>query len=314
MAALGVRVVEELIGRADLLEADEAIEHWKARGVDLTHVLARPAASATARRAAASQPPPPVLGDALDWTLIEQAAARDRPRGEPRHAATFEDPQRQPLRRRHALRARRRGARRRQGCRADTIRVDAARLGRAVFGGWLAPGVELRRCSATPTTTRARASPAACSPSCRPTDVDVRRRGERHHRQHRALRRHRRPRVLPRPRGRALRGAQLGRQRGRRGRRRPRLRVHDRRPRGRPRRDRAQLRRGHERRRGVRARRGRHVPRARVQPGDARQLEAIDEADAIELRALVEEHVRAHRLAGRAARSSTSGTRCCRSS
>ena len=40
-----------------------------------------------------------------------------------------------------------------------------------------------------------------------------------------------RPRVLPRPRGRALRGAQLGRQRGRRGRRRPRLRVHDRRPR-----------------------------------------------------------------------------------
>ena len=67
-------------------------------------------------------------------------------------------------------------------------------------------------------------------------------------------------RVLPRPGGRALRRAQLGRQRRRRGRRRPRLRVHDRRPRRRARCDRAQLRRRHERRPGLRARRGRRVP------------------------------------------------------
>ena len=33
---------EDLIGRVDLLEADAAIDHWKARGVDLTHVLALP--------------------------------------------------------------------------------------------------------------------------------------------------------------------------------------------------------------------------------------------------------------------------------
>src|SRR5213075_1456668 len=42
MAALGVRSVDELIGRADLLEMDEAIEHWKARGVDLSNILAMP--------------------------------------------------------------------------------------------------------------------------------------------------------------------------------------------------------------------------------------------------------------------------------
>ncbi|HEY7794299.1 MAG TPA: glutamate synthase large subunit, partial [Gaiellaceae bacterium] len=35
MARLGVRRFEELVGRVDLLEADDAIDHWKARGIDL---------------------------------------------------------------------------------------------------------------------------------------------------------------------------------------------------------------------------------------------------------------------------------------
>src|SRR5947199_3223370 len=43
MRRLGIRRYEDLVGRVDLLEADDAIEHWKARGVDLKHVLARPA-------------------------------------------------------------------------------------------------------------------------------------------------------------------------------------------------------------------------------------------------------------------------------
>ena len=59
------------------------------------------------------------------------------------------------------------------------------------------------------------------------------------------------------------------RRRGRRGRRRPRLRVHDRRARGRARADRAQLRRGDERRDRLRARRRRDV-RLALQP-DARR-------------------------------------------
>ena len=41
MARLGVRRFEDLVGRVDLLEADAAIDHWKARGVDLSHA-ARP--------------------------------------------------------------------------------------------------------------------------------------------------------------------------------------------------------------------------------------------------------------------------------
>ncbi len=128
---------------------------------------------------------------------------------------------------------------------------------------------------------------------------DVQGRGERPHRQHRALRRDVRPRVLPRPRGRALRGPQQRGLRRRRGRRRPRLRVHDRRPRRRPRPHRAQLRRRHERRRRLRARRGRHVRRAlqhgpgRVRPdrGVRRDRAARPDRGAR----------RAHRLAGRRA-------------
>ena len=39
MAKLGVRTIEELVGRVDLLETDEAIKHWKSDGLDLTAIL-----------------------------------------------------------------------------------------------------------------------------------------------------------------------------------------------------------------------------------------------------------------------------------
>jgi len=40
MASVGVHSLDELIGRVDLLEADAAIKHWKADGLDLTPILA----------------------------------------------------------------------------------------------------------------------------------------------------------------------------------------------------------------------------------------------------------------------------------
>lgn len=39
MAQLGVRSVNELIGRVDLLDTDDAINHWKASGLDLSKIL-----------------------------------------------------------------------------------------------------------------------------------------------------------------------------------------------------------------------------------------------------------------------------------
>ena len=42
MAQLGFRKVDDMIGRVDLLETAEAVDHWKARGIDLSTILYRP--------------------------------------------------------------------------------------------------------------------------------------------------------------------------------------------------------------------------------------------------------------------------------
>ncbi|HEX8937969.1 MAG TPA: glutamate synthase large subunit [Sphingomicrobium sp.] len=42
MASLGVRKLEEMIGRTDLMDVREAVDHWKARGIDLGRLLYSP--------------------------------------------------------------------------------------------------------------------------------------------------------------------------------------------------------------------------------------------------------------------------------
>ena len=42
MAQLGFRTMEEMVGRVECLDANEAIEHWKARHVDLSTILHKP--------------------------------------------------------------------------------------------------------------------------------------------------------------------------------------------------------------------------------------------------------------------------------
>ena len=42
MAQLGFRTIDEMIGRVDRLEVREAIDHWKATGVDLSQILYKP--------------------------------------------------------------------------------------------------------------------------------------------------------------------------------------------------------------------------------------------------------------------------------
>src|SRR5438067_12920 len=42
MASLGIRRVDEMIGRTDLLDTRPAVEHWKARGIDLSRLLYAP--------------------------------------------------------------------------------------------------------------------------------------------------------------------------------------------------------------------------------------------------------------------------------
>jgi glutamate synthase (NADPH/NADH) large chain/glutamate synthase (ferredoxin) len=42
MAQLGIRKFDELIGRSDLLDMKQGVEHWKAKGLDFSRLLARP--------------------------------------------------------------------------------------------------------------------------------------------------------------------------------------------------------------------------------------------------------------------------------
>ena len=73
MAELGVARFEDLIGRVELLEGRRAIEHWKARGVDVSHLLYRPELP-EGTPLHRTMPPPPVLEDALDHELIRQSS------------------------------------------------------------------------------------------------------------------------------------------------------------------------------------------------------------------------------------------------
>ncbi len=42
MAALGFRTLNEMVGRTDVLESKQAIAHWKAKNIDLSHLLHQP--------------------------------------------------------------------------------------------------------------------------------------------------------------------------------------------------------------------------------------------------------------------------------
>ena len=72
LAALGFRTLDEAIGRADLLDATQAVGHWKAAGLDLAPVLHVPELpEGAARRCITAQDHG--LERALDNTLIQLA-------------------------------------------------------------------------------------------------------------------------------------------------------------------------------------------------------------------------------------------------
>ena len=71
MATLGFRTMEEMIGHVDRLDTAKAIDHWKAKGLDLSQILHDPDVPDTvARRAIRTQDHG--LERALDNTLIER--------------------------------------------------------------------------------------------------------------------------------------------------------------------------------------------------------------------------------------------------
>ncbi len=139
MAQLGIRRFEDLVGRTDLLRAEDAIEHWKARGVDLTHLLTAPdMPPEVARRCVRAQDP--VLDDHLDHEMIEKA----RPAIDGGERVSLEQRVRNSNRTVGGLLsgvvARRYGV---KGLPEGTIDIQAHGSGGQSFGAWLAPGVSI---------------------------------------------------------------------------------------------------------------------------------------------------------------------------
>ncbi len=137
LASLGLRSLDEAIGRVDLLHARPAIEHWKARGVDLTHILTHIELSEGAPRRRI-EPPPAVLADALDWELVKRSRGAIE-RGE---RISFALPIRNVNRcvggilSSHIAQAH--GA---AGLPEGSIEISFDGSAGQSFGGWLAPGV-----------------------------------------------------------------------------------------------------------------------------------------------------------------------------
>ena len=74
MAELGLRRMDEMIGRVDLLDVQPAVDHWKAKDVDLSAILYNPPTpSRVARRCLRMQDHG--LDQALDHKLLDQAQA-----------------------------------------------------------------------------------------------------------------------------------------------------------------------------------------------------------------------------------------------
>ena len=100
MARLGFRTVDEMIGRVDLLEMRAAVDHWKARGLDLGAILYNPPAPSRVGRRCLHRPGPrPRTSPRLQ--LIEharEALENGTPRG-----IRAAHPERPPHRRRHAI-------------------------------------------------------------------------------------------------------------------------------------------------------------------------------------------------------------------
>jgi glutamate synthase domain-containing protein 3 len=139
MAALGVRSIAELIGRTDLLVPDEAVDHWKARGIDLRPLLHVPEEAADGPRRCVRRPDP-VLYDSIDVDLLQRARpAIDE--GRPiRLERRIENKNRAVGGLLSGEIARRHGA---EGLPDGTIDIQLQGSAGQSFGAWLAPGVTL---------------------------------------------------------------------------------------------------------------------------------------------------------------------------
>jgi glutamate synthase (ferredoxin) len=138
MALLGFRSVPEMIGRTDRLEVKKAVDHWKARGLDFSHILHQPAAGPEVGRYR-QIPQDHGLEKALDNTLLLKVCEPALERGEAVRATL-------PIRNVHRVvgtivgseLTRRYGA---EGLPEDTIRIHFKGSAGQSFGAFMPKGM-----------------------------------------------------------------------------------------------------------------------------------------------------------------------------
>ena len=265
MARMGVRTLEELVGRVELLRTRAAVDAWKAHGLDLSALLLPAKGPRADAKAYKCEGQDHGVEHHIDNRLIAEAMPALE-HGEP---VSIELPITNLHRTVGTMLSwevsKRHGA---AGLEPNLIDVRLRGSAGQSLGAWLARGVSLtvtgdandyvgkglsggRIVVKPPASAGFKAEENILIGNVALYGGDLRRG------------------VLPRRRGRALLRPQLRGMCGRGGCRGPRLRVHDRRPRGDPRAGRPQLRRRHVRRHRLRARPRRH-PAAALQPGHGR--------------------------------------------
>jgi len=140
MAQLGFRRFEDMVGRVDRLSCRRAIDHWKAKGLDLSLIFARPDTS-DGRPIRCVRPQVDRLASHLDWQILEKA----RWAIEEKEPTVVELPIRNVHRAVGAILSnrivRRYGA---GGLPDGTLEVVLRGSAGQSFGAFLAPGVTLR--------------------------------------------------------------------------------------------------------------------------------------------------------------------------
>jgi glutamate synthase (NADPH/NADH) large chain len=138
LAGMGFRRLDDVIGQSELLEKQDAIGHWKAKGLDFTRIFFKPQAEKHATHHTERQKHP--IDDILDRKLIELA----RPALEDGKDVTIELPIRNVDRTAGAMLsgevAKRFGH---AGLKPDTITIKLVGTAGQSFGAFLARGVTL---------------------------------------------------------------------------------------------------------------------------------------------------------------------------
>jgi glutamate synthase (NADPH) large chain len=138
MAQLGVRKFDDLIGRADLLDTRKGVEHWKARGLDFTRLLAMPNVPADVPRLH-TETQDHGLAKALDNVLIEKS----RPAIDKGERVKFMEVARNVNRSVGAMLSGAVTQAHPEGLPDDTIRIQLEGTGGQSFGAFLTRGITL---------------------------------------------------------------------------------------------------------------------------------------------------------------------------